>query len=393
MWNGLLQLPWWGYVLVALALTHVTIVAVTVYLHRHQAHRGLDLHPAIAHFFRFWLWLTTGMVTSEWVAIHRKHHAKCETDDDPHSPKVKGLRTVFWRGAELYREAARDPEIVARYGHGTPNDWLERKLYKRFSWLGITLMALANIVLFGPIGLTIWAVQMLWIPLWAAGVINGVGHYWGYRNFEPADASTNISPLGLLVGGEELHNNHHAFPSSAKFSLRPWEFDLGWFYIKNLERLRLAKVKRVAPAPRIQTAKAELDSDTVTAVVVNRLHVMANYGREVIMPTLREELQRADDSCRRLYKRARRSLIRDENLLDSHGKQRLNDVFSLNERLQTVYEYRRRLQQVWKRSSANQEALVKSLQEWCAQAEASGIRALQEFSERLRGYTLAGTAR
>jgi stearoyl-CoA desaturase (Delta-9 desaturase) len=389
MWYGFFDLPWWGYIALTLALTHATIVSVTIYLHRHQAHRGLELNPAVAHVFRFWLWLTTGMVTREWVAVHRKHHAKCETPEDPHSPQVKGLRQVFWKGAELYREAARDPQLVARYSHGTPDDWIERKLYSRYSALGVTLLAVAQLALFGPIGITMWAIQMLWIPLWAAGVVNGIGHFWGYRNFEPADASRNVSPLGLIIGGEELHNNHHAFPSSAKFSNKPWEFDLGWFYIRVLEQLRLARVKRVAPVPRIDPGKQTVDTDTVTAVVLNRLHVTATYGRDVILPTLRDELLRADESCRHLLKRARRTLLREQSLLDSRSQERLQRALSLSARLAAVYEFRTRLQAVWKRSSSNHEALRKGLQEWCAQAEASGIRSLQEFSQKLRGYTLA----
>jgi stearoyl-CoA desaturase (delta-9 desaturase) len=388
MWSGLIELPLWGYIAITLALTHVTIASVTIYLHRNQAHRGLDLHPSVAHFFRFWLWLTTGMVTREWVAVHRKHHAKCETETDPHSPQVKGINRVLWRGAGLYRAEAAKRETVEKYGHGTPDDWVERKLYSRFKMLGILLMAAIDLALFGVAGLVIWAVQMLWIPFWAAGVINGIGHFWGYRNFEPADASANISPLGILIGGEELHNNHHAFPSSAKFALKPWELDLGWLYIRSLEKVGLARVKRVAPKPVLVPDKQALDVDTVQAIVTNRLHVMSSYAGEVILPTLREESRRAASSYQRLLRRARRALIREESLIDARQRRRLESALSISGRLQTVYEFRQRLQAVWARSATSHEVLLKNLQTWCAQAEASGIQVLQEFSRKLRCYTL-----
>jgi stearoyl-CoA desaturase (Delta-9 desaturase) len=279
--SGVVFLPWWGYVVWTLALTHVTIASVTIYLHRHQAHRGLDLHPAVSHFFRFWLWLTTGMVTKEWVAIHRKHHAKCETEDDPHSPQIHGIRKVLLQGTELYRQASKDSEILSKYGHGTPDDWIERNLYGRFSVLGITAVAILNVVLFGPIGLTIWAVQMLWIPVTAAGVINGVGHYSGYRNFQTEDASTNIIPIGILIGGEELHNNHHAYASSARLSNKWYEFDIGWFYICLLEILGLAQVKKVAPAVRIQLPKPRCDLHTLQAVITHRYDVAARFANSL----------------------------------------------------------------------------------------------------------------
>jgi len=388
MWNGLFDLPIWGYVAVTLALTHLTIASVTIYLHRCQAHRGLDLHPLPAHVFRFWLWLTTGMITKEWVAVHRKHHARCETEDDPHSPQTKGINEVLWRGAELYRAEARNSDTLAKFGKGTPDDWIERNVYSRYKWLGVASMAAIDVLCFGAIGITIWAVQMLWIPFWAAGVINGLGHYWGYRNFEPADASTNISPIGILIGGEELHNNHHAFPSSAKFALKPWEFDIGWLYIVALQRLGLARVKRVAPKPVIVPGKRSVDQETVKAVIAARLQVMASYGKEVVRPTLRAELRRADRSARRMLRRARRLLIRDESLIDADGRRRLEPVLARCQQLRTVYEFRRRLQQVWDRSATTHDALVRNLQTWCTQAEASGVQALGDFAQRLRGYAL-----
>ncbi len=385
--DGLIRLPWWGYVLVVLGLTHVTIVAVTVFLHRSQAHRALDLHPAVAHFFRFWLWLTTGMVTREWVAIHRKHHARCETEEDPHSPQVKGIGKVLWEGAELYREAAADRELVARYGRGTPEDWVERRLYTRWRNLGITLMLVIDLVAFGVLGLSIWAVQMIWIPLFAAGVINGLGHWWGYRNFESPDAATNIVPWGLLIGGEELHNNHHAYPSSAKLSSRWWEIDLGWGYIRLLSLFGLARVRRVAPVPVIDATKQQIDMDTLRAVIAARLHVMSAYARTVMMPAFQEQLRRADSGSRALLAQVARVWTRSEERLDDTTRRRLLEAVSRNEVLRTVYEFRQRLQAVWTQS-VNNERLLQALQDWCKEAEATGVESLQRFARQLRGFAL-----
>jgi stearoyl-CoA desaturase (Delta-9 desaturase) len=388
--TGLITLPWYGYILVALALTHVTIVSVTLYLHRHQAHRALELHPAVAHLFRFWLWLTTGMVTREWVAVHRKHHAKCETPEDPHSPQVKGIGTVLWQGAELYQVAAAQPELVAQYSHGTPDDGLERHLYRRHPVLGVSLLLILQFLLFGFAGLAIWAVQMLWIPFWAAGVINGVGHWGGYRNFETSDASRNIVPWGLLVGGEELHNNHHAFASSARFSNRWWELDLGWGYIRLLEALGLARVKKLAPRT-VLLSKDQVDLDTVRAVVLGRLQVMADYARRVVWPVLRQE-SRPRLAGRFGLRQARRLLVRDPGLLDARARGRLEQLLACCQSLRTVYQFRQQLQAVWERQVASHEQLRAALQDWCAQAEATGIQALEEFARRLRGYGLQPAA-
>jgi len=387
-WYGILDFSLWQVVVAGLVLTHVTIVAVTVFLHRAQAHRALDLHLAVSHFFRFWLWLTTGMVTREWVAVHRRHHAKCETPDDPHSPKMLGLGKVLAEGAELYRKAMDDPQILARYGHGTPDDWLERRLYGRFSWQGVGLMLILDLLLFGVHGITLWAVQMLWIPFFAAGVINGVGHYRGYRNFETPDAAANILPWGILIGGEELHNNHHAFPSSAKLSAKWWELDLGWFYIRLLSILGLAKVKKVAPKPRVVEGKGNIDMDTVRAVITGRMHVAARYAREVLGPVTRAELCRSRRHCRRLSRRTQRLLVMEGPRLDARAKQRLEQVLAQSQTLETVYQFRERLRDLWERAAPNQEALLNSLQDWCQQAEATGIQALETFSHKLRGYTL-----
>lgn len=385
---GLFPLPWWGYVIVTLVLTHITIAAVTLYLHRSQAHRALDLHSIISHFFRFWLWLTTGMITKEWVAVHRKHHAKCETEEDPHSPYFKGIQTVLWKGTELYREESSQPETVENYGHGTPDDWLERKIYSRFNVLGVSILAVTDIILFGFYGLTIWAIQMMWIPFFAAGVINGLGHWWGYRNFEVADGSTNLVNVGILIGGEEMHNNHHAYPSSAKFSSKWWEFDIGWLYIRTLSMLGLAHVKKVAPRPVILRDKTKIDMDTVRAVILSRMHVMAQYAKNVTLPVLKDQLAKADAPCRRLLKQARTALVREESRMDDASRNRLQKALKENEALKTVYEFRGRLQELWGRTYASHEKLLQALQEWCQQAEATGLKGLQDFAHHLRGYSL-----
>ena len=388
MLNGLIDLPWWGYVLVVLGLTHITIASVTIFLHRHQAHRALDLHPAVSHFFRLWLWLTTGMETKAWAAIHRKHHARCETEEDPHSPQILGLSKVLWEGAELYRIEAKNTQTLEQYGKGTPDDWLERNVYGPHSRYGIGLMLIIDLVLFGPIGITMWAVQMIWIPLFAAGVINGIGHYWGYRNYESADAATNVVPWGILIGGEELHNNHHAFPSSAKLSSKPWEFDIGWLYIRCLQGLGLARVKKVAPEPVIDPAKHTADMETVRAILVNRFHVLSYYARDVVVPVLGEELRRADQSCRRLLRRARRPLVRGEAVMSEDAKGRVQAALNLSQTLATVYDYKKRLQQLWQSHFSSPDSLLHHLQEWCKQAEATGIKVLQDFARTLRGYSL-----
>jgi stearoyl-CoA desaturase (delta-9 desaturase) len=388
MLHGLFNPSWQQALLVALLLTHVTIIAVTVFLHRAQAHRALELHPVVSHFFRFWLWLSTGMVTREWVAVHRKHHARCETPDDPHSPQQLGLRKVLWQGAELYAATARDPQVCVRFGHGTPDDWLERHVYTaRRNW-GVGLMLAIDLLLFGVWGLTIWALQMVWIPFWAAGVVNGIGHYWGYRNYASPDAATNIVPWGILIGGEELHNNHHAFPSSAKLSSKWWEFDLGWLYIRLFRFLGLALVKKQAPRLTIIPGKTAVDMDTLKAVVVSRMLVLANYARDVLTPVSRKELCHSTDSCRHLYRQARRLLLSEEWRLDEKARERLHKVLEQSQNLRIVYQFRQHLQDVWERTTSNQEQLLQSLQDWCHEAEATGIHALQEFSQRLRGYSL-----
>jgi stearoyl-CoA desaturase (delta-9 desaturase) len=396
MFHGLFALPWWGYALAALALTHITIISVTVFLHRHQAHRALELHPLVSHFFRLWLWLTTGMVTREWAAIHRKHHAKVETPDDPHSPQVKGIHRVMWTGALLYRAEARNADTVERYGFGTPDDWIERHLYARAPWLGITTMLAIDLVLFGAIpGVSIWLVQMVWIPFWAAGVINGIGHFWGYRNFEVRDASTNIFPWGILIGGEELHNNHHTYASSAKLSAKWWEFDIGWMYIRIMEMLSLARVKKVPPQLCSDPNKRQCDADTVKAVIRNRFQIMARFTREVLHSVHREEMRSADRDDREnraLLKRARRWMSREVSHLDEGGQHGLRRVLERHRSLDTVYRMKMGLQSIWERSTGTPEQLLHALEDWCHQAEATGIQVLREFSHRLRTYTTVPAA-
>ena len=390
--GGIAQLSTGELLLTGLLLTQVTIAGVTIYLHRHQAHRALDLHPVVAHFFRFWLWLTTGMVTREWVAIHRKHHAKCETVDDPHSPQVLGIGKVLSQGAELYRDEAARQETLEHYGHMTPDDWLERQVYSRFPVLGVSIMLLLDVALFGAAGLALWAVQMAWIPFWAAGVINGIGHYWGYRNYETADAARNISPWGLIIGGEELHSNHHAFPSSARFSSKWWEFDIGWAYIRLLSLFRLAKVKRIAPQrAAIQAPRETIDLETVRAVLKNRMYVMASYARDVVAPVLRQQRKHCDSSCRQTLRRARTLLTRDASLMNARAGERLNGILARFNDLKVVYQYRLQLQSIWAGKATSYDEPLQALQAWCQQAEATGIAALQEFARRLRGYSLQTT--
>lgn len=389
MWyNGLLDLAPWQLILVILVLTHVTIVSVTIYLHRYSAHRSLELNPVLEHFFRSWLWLSTAMNTREWTAVHRKHHAKCETVDDPHSPRHKGLLTVLRRGAELYRSEAKNPETLRLYGKNCPDDWIERHLYARFPNAGIALMALLDLVLFGALGLTVWGLQMLWIPLWAAGVVNGLGHAIGYRNFECQNASTNLLPWGLLIAGEELHNNHHTYPNSAKLSVRKWEFDLGWAWIRLFGWLGLAKVKRVAPIAHRVAGKGHLDMDTAMAILNNRFQVMAQYRKLVIAPLVQQEFVRADVSVRHLFRRAKGLLARETSLLEAAQRARIQTLLEQSQALRVIYERRLALQQIWARTSANGHDMLAAIKDWIQEAESSGIQSLRDFAAQLRTYSL-----
>jgi stearoyl-CoA desaturase (delta-9 desaturase) len=389
IFSGVFDLPWWGVAAVALTLTHITIVAVTVFLHRHQAHRALELHPVVSHFFRFWLWLTTGMVTREWAAVHRKHHAKCETPEDPHSPQVLGLNRVLWGGVFLYVREANKPETLERYGHGTPDDWPERHVYSRFKILGLTLMGTLNVVLFGVVpGALVLATQIVWIPFWAAGVINGIGHYWGYRHWPTPDASANISPLGILIGGEELHNNHHAYPTSAKLSIKWYEFDIGWLYIRILEALGLARLKHVAPTPHFTEPKAAVDPQMLQAVIACRYDVLARYAKSLKRAYTDEvnKLRKIAPQDARILRTLKRWLNQDEKMLPERARRKLAEVLPKSRVLMTMVTMRRDLAAIWGRSAATRDQLVKQLQDWCQRAETSGIRPLAEFSERLRRY-------
>jgi len=385
-----LALPWWGYVCAALVLTHISIVGVTVFLHRHQAHHALALHPVASHFFRFWLWLTTGMLTKEWAAVHRKHHAKCDTAEDPHSPQVLGLNRVLWGGVFLYVKEARKPETIERYGHGTPDDWIERNVYSKLKLSGLALMGVVDIAMFGIVpGFLIFVTQIAWIPFWAAGVINGIGHFWGYRNWPSPDASTNIVPIGIFIGGEELHNNHHAFPTSAKLSNKWYEFDIGWLYIRLLALLGLAQIKHVAPTPHLAAPKPAVDARTLQAIIECRYHVLAKYAQSLRSMYAAEiaKLQRvAPDDARVLQSLKRTLLTRDEKMLNEAERATLSAALPKSRTLQTMYTMRRELAAVWGRSTATREQLVKQLQDWCQRAEASGIRSLAEFSQQLRRY-------
>ena len=383
--HGLLNATWWEIALYALVTTHITIASVTIYLHRHQAHRSIDLHAIPSHFFRLWLWLGTGQVTKEWVSIHRKHHAKCETAEDPHSPQAYGIKKVFWEGAELYRAESKNRETMVKYGHGTPSDWLERNLYTRYSWQGVGLMMIINLALFGVAGLAVWAVQMAWIPVTAAGIINGIGHYWGYRNFEAPDASTNISPWGIMIGGEELHNNHHTYPTSAKFSVKPYEFDIGWVYIRGLERLGLATVKKVPPKLQLGAIQPVADEKTLEALIAHRYEVMAGFARELRRAGRAEiEVLNAKKADASLLRAANRWLHRDDDKVPASARPKLAQARADHPVLDKMVTMREELRQMWMSTSASREQLAGDLAAWCHRAEESGISALREFSMRLR---------
>jgi stearoyl-CoA desaturase (delta-9 desaturase) len=387
--HGLLSASWWQVLLFTLVTTHITIVSVTLFLHRSQAHRALDLHPAVQHFFRFWLWVGTGMVTKEWVAIHRKHHAKCETVDDPHSPVTHGIKTVLLRGAELYRAESKVQETLDKYSHGVPDDWVERHVYSRFTWQGVGLMLILDLLLFGAIGAAVWAVQMLWIPITAAGIINGLGHHSGYRNFEAPDASTNVLPIGIIIGGEELHNNHHTYPTSAKFSVKPYEFDIGWAYIRGLEMLGLAKAKKVPPKLALGGVRPVADTQTLQAIITNRYEVMARYAAELRRAAGAEverlKVQGPAAAARLKQMRlAQAWLHRDDDKIPQRLKPELRAALGESPQLAKLVAMREELRGLWTRTGVSAEQLVSDLQAWCRKAEESGIAALQEFSLKLR---------
>ncbi len=389
MTTGLVGLSAWEVVIYTLVVTHITIASVTIYLHRHQAHRALELHAIPSHFFRFWLWMTTGQVTKEWAAIHRKHHAKCDTEEDPHSPQTRGIKKVLLEGAELYRVESKNQETLDKYGHGTPDDWIERNVYTKYSWAGVSALLVINFILFGVIGISIWAIQMMWIPITAAGIINGLGHWWGYRNYDCNDAATNIFPWGILIGGEELHNNHHTYATSAKLSSKWYEIDLGWAYIRTLEMVGLAKVKKVAPKPKLAKDKVVADLETLQSVITNRYDVMAKYAKSV-KHAFHEEFEHLKHKAEleaRFLKSSRKLLQREPGKLEVSQKAQLIELFKHSKALETMHQMRVELGAIWERSHSTRDQLLQQLQDWCARAEASGIKSLQEFSMRLRSYT------
>ena len=383
--HGALASKWWQVVLAALGMTHITMISVTVFLHRHQAHRALDLHPIASHFFRLWLWLTTGQVTKEWASIHRKHHAKCEQAEDPHSPHVYGIKTVLLQGAELYRAESKNLETMARYGHGTPNDWLERNLYTRFSWHGVGLMMIVDLSLFGAAGLAVWALQMAWTPIMAAGIINGAGHYWGYRNFEVPDASTNISPWGILIAGEELHNNHHTYPTSAKLSVKRYEFDIGWMYISLLQMAGLARVKKTPPKAAYGDIRPVADEKTLEALIANRYEIMASYAKGVRQAARDEfEAMKVRSADVAMFKAAKRWMHRDHEKVPAAVIPVLAKALAASPVLDKMVTMREELRQMWLNTHVSRDQLTLDLQAWCHRAEESGIATLREFSMRLR---------
>ena len=386
-WYGIVGLSVWTPVVYTLIVTHITIVSVTVYLHRHSAHRALDLKPGLSLFFRIWLWLTTGMITKEWTAVHRKHHATTETPDDPHSPQVHGLKEIFWKGTEYYR-AGSTPEVLEKYGRGTPDDWWEHRVFLSHPYLGIGTMAAVNILLFGSVGLLVWATQMLWIPILAAGVINGVCHHTGYRNFETPDAAKNLVPWGILIGGEELHNNHHTYPNSAKLSAKPWEFDIGWMWIRLFEFAGWAKVRSTGPVVARRQGKSSIDMDTVWAALNDRFRIMARYAEQVVAPLAKQELHRADASARGLLKRAKNVLCREEIMVGDRERRDIKAIVESSPLLRVIYEKRLELNAVWAKRGGNSEDLLKAFHDWCVAAENTGIQVLSDFVRELKSYTM-----
>lgn len=381
---GLVKLPWWGYALITFGVVQLMFLGITLFLHREQSHGSLELHPILRHFFRFWLWFSSGTVTKEWVAVHRRHHAYADQQGDPHSPVIFGIKAVMLEGYELYAKAAADPSVIENYGRGTPDDWLERHVYSPNSKWGIILCSTVHLVLFGVPGIIMIAAQLASQPVFAAGVVNGLGHYFGYRSFEMPSAATNIAPWGLLVAGEELHNNHHAFPWSARFAVQRWEFDIGWMWVCVFRAFGLVKVKRVAPRPHLSRQRESVDAETLHALFTNRMHVLRDYAHRVVRPVCREISRSVAGSGPRI---APNLFIRHPSLLADESHKSARELLDRHEKLRAIVEFREGLQQLW--DDANQARAVQRLREWCAQAEASGIRSLREFARGLRAYARA----
>ena len=384
--NGLIDFTWVGYVLYTLVVTHISIVAITLYLHRGVCHSAIEIKPLLAHFFRFWLWLTTSMRTADWVAVHRKHHAKCETIDDPHSPAYYGIETVLLRGADLYHEEKNNPETLEKYSQNCPTDWVEEKIYTGMNNIGILLLFILNIILFGVVGIIIWAIQMAWTPIFAAGGINGAGHYWGYRNYDTSDDSTNMIPLGIVIGGEELHNNHHAFPTAAKFSLKPWEFDLGWMYIKLFSLLGQIKVKRLAPITIINEPSKSLDHETGYALLKSKLTVITNYSKIVLKPLMKHEHKKANGELKRLLNRSKCTLVREPHRITNQENNMLDRIFDKCSSLKIAYNLRNKLFDILHSRNLQHDKFIDSINKWCEEARSAGIESLVDFSSSLKGY-------
>ncbi len=394
MLSGIISIEWWEVLLISLGYTHFTIISVTLYLHRSQAHRSVEFHPIVTHIFRFWLWLTTGMNTKEWVAVHRRHHATVDTIGDPHSPSVFGLRDVLWKGAELYREASKDLNLRARYGYQTPTDWLELKVYSAFPGGGVLAMFLINFYLFGFIGITITAIQMCWIPFFAAGVVNGLGHHTGYRNFETPDNSTNLLPIGIVIGGEELHNNHHGFANSAKFSIKPWELDLGWLYIRILGIIKLATIKSAYKNNLIETKdRKPSDGSNAKAVVSNRLVILSNYGQLVLKKIHKEECQTLSGTALARLRQIKKILLKENARLTEIEKKILVTCFDSHARLGVAYDFREKLTILYGARTADANSVIPLIREWCESAEKTRIIALRDFSARLKSYSFSAESR
>ncbi len=390
--HGLLNFSWLQILITLLIVTQVTILAVTLYLHRDQTHRGLKLHPVVQHFFRFHLWMTTGMLTKDWVAIHRKHHAKCETAEDPHSPQFHGIKKVLASGVELYTEERSNQETLDTYGKGTPNDWIERNVYTRFHFLGINLMLLIDIALFGVIGITFWAIQIIWIPFFAAGVINGLGHWSGYRNYSTSDCSTNLTRFGFFIGGEELHNNHHAFPSSCKFSHVKGEHDWGWYAIKTLNAVGLATIQKTVPVLEQRTDdhdnKNTIELDAVKAMLTHKVNLLQTYVKDVIKPAIAQEYDTRSKQFRKSSDKFLNSLSIDWRFLDDEAKELFKEYINTSPTIETIIKYRDELKEIWEAKGKTTEQMIEALKEWCQNAEKSGVKVLQEYAQKLQTYRL-----
>ena len=386
--NGLIDFTWVEYLIYTLVVTQITIMSITLFLHRGVCHSAIEIKPILSHFFRFWLWLTTSMKTADWVAIHRKHHAKVETIDDPHSPIVHGINTVLFRGADLYNEERGNKETIEKYSKNCPNDWIEQKIYSGKSNFGILILFVLNIFLFGVVGIIIWAIQMMWTPIFAAGGINGAGHYYGYRNFDTPDESTNLIPFAIFIGGEELHNNHHAFATSAKFSSKPWEFDIGWLYIKIFSILGLVKIKRLALNTIVEKTDKELDSETAYVLLRSKIMVITNYTKKVIKPILKRESKAASNELKKLIKKSKNSFIRQPDRISNQSITDLQKIFDESVSLSVVYNFKNKLHDILNNKYTELEKFKETIEGWRLEAKKEGIDYLDEFSDSLKGYKI-----